>query len=36
MICILGIDPGASGALAFYFPDQPELIGAEDVPVAGG
>lgn len=35
-LCILGIDPGASGAIAFYFPDHPELIAAEDVPLAGG
>ncbi|MER9776790.1 hypothetical protein [Mesorhizobium sp. M0220] len=35
-LCILGIDPGASGAIAFYFPSRPDLIGAEDVPLAGG
>jgi hypothetical protein len=35
LTCILGIDPGLSGALAFYFPHEPNLIGAEDVPVAG-
>lgn len=35
-VCVLGIDPGLSGALAFYFTDQPSLITAEDVPVAGG
>lgn len=34
--CILGIDPGASGAIAFYFPSRPELVSAEDVPLAGG
>lgn len=34
--CILGVDPGLSGALAFYFPDGPHLIAAEDMPVAGG
>lgn len=33
--CILGIDPGLSGALSFYFPAEPALISAEDVPVAG-
>lgn len=31
--CILGIDPGLSGALSFYFPSEPALISAEDVPV---
>lgn len=34
--CILGIDPGISGAVAFYFPDHPDRIAADDVPVAGG
>jgi hypothetical protein len=34
--CILGLDPGISGALAFYFPAHPELIAVEDAPVAGG
>jgi crossover junction endodeoxyribonuclease RuvC len=36
MSCILGIDPGVSGAVAFYFPSAPERIAVEDVPVAGG
>jgi crossover junction endodeoxyribonuclease RuvC len=30
--CILGIDPGISGAIAFYFPDVPDRVLAEDVP----
>lgn len=34
--CILGIDPGLTGALAFYFPDHPERVGVEDMPLAGG
>jgi hypothetical protein len=34
--CILGIDPGFWGAVAFYFPARPNMIGVEDVPVAGG
>lgn len=34
--CILGIDPGISGAIAFYFPGVPSRVRAEDVPVAGG
>ncbi len=35
-ICILGIDPGASGAIAFYFPARPDLISVQDVPVVAG
>lgn len=31
-ICIMGIDPGISGAVGFYFPDYPERISAHDVP----
>jgi crossover junction endodeoxyribonuclease RuvC len=34
--CILGIDPGISGAIAFYFPGIPSRVCAEDVPVAAG
>lgn len=34
--CIMGIDPGVSGAIAFYFPTNPERIAVDDVPVAGG
>lgn len=33
--CILGIDPGLSGAVAFYFPSRSDLIAADDVPLAG-
>jgi crossover junction endodeoxyribonuclease RuvC len=33
--CISAIDPGCSGALAFYFPDVPGRISAEDMPIAG-
>lgn len=36
MTCILGIDPGISGAVAFYFPDAGNRVAVEDVPVAGG
>ena len=32
--CIVGIDPGVSGAVAFYYPDRPTLISPYDVPVA--
>ncbi len=35
-LCFLGIDPGMTGAIAFYFPSAPELISVEDMPVAGG
>ena len=31
--CIIGVDPGVSGAIAFYYPDRPNLISAYDVPV---
>ena len=34
--CILGIDPGISGAISFYFPKHPQLIAAEDVPIVNG
>jgi hypothetical protein len=34
--CICGIDPGLSGAIAFYFPVTPDRVTAEDLPVAGG
>lgn len=36
MNCILGIDPGVTGAVAFYFPEVPGRIAVNDVPVAGG
>jgi hypothetical protein len=35
-ICILGIDPGSSGAIALYWPSDPGTIMAEDVPVVNG
>jgi crossover junction endodeoxyribonuclease RuvC len=35
-LCVLGIDPGISGAVAFYFPAVPDRVVAEDMPVAGG
>jgi crossover junction endodeoxyribonuclease RuvC len=34
--CILGIDPGISGAIAFFFPDHPERVACDDMPVAAG
>lgn len=35
MTCILGVDPGVSGAIAFYYPTI-DRISVYDVPVAGG
>lgn len=32
---ILGVDPGITGGLAFYAPDEPSLVVAEDLPVVG-
>lgn len=34
--CILGIDPGASGAVAFYFPSASDRIAVDDAPIAAG
>jgi crossover junction endodeoxyribonuclease RuvC len=34
--CIVGIDPGLSGALAFIFQDEPNRVAIEDMPVADG
>jgi hypothetical protein len=31
--CILGVDPGISGAIAFYFPAAPNRVAAEDMPI---
>lgn len=36
VICALGVDPGLSGGIAFWFPSNPEAIAAEDMPVVGG
>lgn len=33
--CIIGIDPGISGAVAFYYTTFPHLIAVEDVPTVG-
>jgi hypothetical protein len=35
-LCIIGIDPGLSGAVAFYFPAAPDRVIAEDMPVVSG
>jgi hypothetical protein len=34
--CILGVDPGVSGAIAFYFPAHPDRVAVEDMPSAAG
>ena len=34
--CVMGIDPGLTGAIAFYFPSNPDRVLAEDMPIAGG
>jgi hypothetical protein len=34
--CILGIDPGLTGAVAFFFPGAPDRVAAEDMPVVAG
>lgn len=35
-LCLLGVDPGLTGALAFYFPRYPERIAVHDAPVIDG
>lgn len=35
-ICIMGVDPGISGAVAFYYPMYPERVAVEDMPLADG
>lgn len=34
-ICVMGCDPGISGAIAFYFPDYPDSIACYDMPSVG-
>ncbi|UGB26381.1 hypothetical protein LPC10_01835 [Methylorubrum sp. B1-46] len=34
--CIVAIDPGLTGAVAFYFPSAPDRVAVEDMPTAGG
>lgn len=34
--CILGVDPGVSGAIAFYWPEAPHRVIAEDFPTVYG
>lgn len=33
--CIMGLDPGASGAVAFYYPDFPQRVAVYDTPIIG-
>jgi crossover junction endodeoxyribonuclease RuvC len=33
--CIMGVDPGLSGAIAFYYPSHPEMISVYDMPSIG-
>jgi crossover junction endodeoxyribonuclease RuvC len=35
IVCIMGVDPGLSGAVAFYFPEQ-NVVSVEDMPVVAG
>lgn len=34
--CIAAIDPGLTGAVAFYFPNLPDRVSVEDMPVVNG
>ena len=34
--CILGVDPGLSGAVAFFFPSAPDRVAPEDMPDVAG
>jgi crossover junction endodeoxyribonuclease RuvC len=34
--CIIGIDPGVTGAIAFFFPETPGRVVALDLPLANG
>lgn len=36
MSIVMAVDPGLSGACAFYFPMVPGRIAVDDIPVAGG
>lgn len=35
-LCIMGIDPGLTGAIAWYFPEEPGMIAVMDMPVVDG
>lgn len=34
-LCLMAIDPGLTGAIAFYFPTVPERVSVHDMPVVG-
>ena len=34
--CIVAVDPGLTGAVAFYFPSLPDRVTVEDLPVIAG
>lgn len=34
--CVLAVDPGLTGAFAFYFPSHPDRVSVEDMPVVAG
>jgi hypothetical protein len=34
--CCLGVDPGIGGAIAFYWPEVPDRVAVEDMPVVDG
>jgi crossover junction endodeoxyribonuclease RuvC len=36
MTVVMGVDPGISGAVAFFYPQTPDRVSVFDVPVAGG
>jgi hypothetical protein len=35
-LCILAIDPGLTGAMAFYHPEANDRVSVYDMPVVGG
>lgn len=35
-LCLMAVDPGITGAVAFYFPDRAERIAVEDMPAVNG
>ncbi len=35
-ICIMAIDPGLTGAVAYYFPSTAERVAVDDMPVVNG
>lgn len=35
-LCLMAVDPGVTGAVAFYFPDHPERVAVADMPAVDG